>query len=75
MADFERDIELLEEYSQWRAVNKGKGDSSPTAFMVQKAQEEAFDKLERLERWADENHREIGATALAEFKSILEGRV
>ena len=73
MADFERDIELLEEYKQWTVVHKNLPDTSPTAFMVAKAQEEAFEKLEQLEQWRAKFESELSASAHEAFLDIMEG--
>lgn len=44
------DIELLKDYAQFRAINKGK-DVSPEAFLVQRGQEAAYQKLEEIIAW------------------------
>lgn len=75
MADFERDIELLEEYKQWTVVHKNLPDTSPTAFMVHRAQVEAFDKLEKLEQWFNKHCGKLQQTAISEFIEIMEGTV
>ena len=73
MADFERDIELLEEYKQWTVVHKNPPDTSPTAFMVHRAQVEAFDKLEELEQWFQRYSGRVPQAAVDEFMEIMEG--
>ena len=74
MADFERDIELLEKYSQWKAVNKGKFDTSPTAFMVEQAQQEAFEKLEKIERWFYDECESLSPNSREAFLWIMNGK-
>lgn len=48
---FEEDAELLREYAQFRALNKGKGDTSPEAFLIHQGQQAAFKKLEEVIEW------------------------
>lgn len=75
MPGFERDIKLLEEYKQWQVINKHKPDTSPTAFMVDKAQQEAYEKLEKLEEWVDKYYpQEMSTEAREAFNAIMEGR-
>lgn len=75
MADFERDIGLITAYNQWVATFKAT-DKSPSAFMVHQAQVAAFEKLEKLEKWADKwDIIRGGGAADDEFHDILEGRV
>lgn len=73
MADFERDIALLAEYKQWTVLNHTRPDTSPTAFMVVKAQEEAFEKLEQLEQWRAKFESELSASAHEAFLDIMDG--
>ena len=73
MADFERDIALLAEYKQWTVANKSLPDTSPTAFMVHKAQQEAFEKLEKLEVWLNTHCGGMQQVAIDEFMGIMEG--
>lgn len=73
MVDFERDIELLEEYKQWQVINKHKPDTSPTVFMVEKAQQEAYEKLEKLQVWFDFNVARLPQSAVDSFTAIMAG--
>lgn len=73
MADFERDIALLEEYKQWTVVHKNLPDTSPTAFMVHKAQVGAFEKLDALDKWRGKFELELSVEAYEAFVDIMEG--
>ena len=73
MGGLERDIELLEEYKQWQAVNRSRPDTSPTAFMVEKAQQEAFSKLEKLKTWFEDECEDLSRASRESFQWIMDG--
>lgn len=60
----------MEQYQQFRAVNKGK-DTSPQAFLVYRGQQAAYEKLEQIVQWAEENREYITASAMEELEAIL----
>lgn len=45
----EEDINLLNDFLQWRATNKGKG--GPEEFLVWQGQQAAYQKLEQVIDW------------------------
>lgn len=74
MADFERDVELLEEYKQWQAINRTRADTSPTVFLVERAQAAAFNKLEQLEKWVQAHYPDnMSSEAHDTFQMIMNG--
>ena len=67
-------LELLEEYNQWRAIQRTT-DTSPEKFLRDRDQSRAVEKLERLDAWQIRWHERIPGEATGEFIDILEGRV
>lgn len=54
MSDLMADAELINEFLQWKAT-KGRGsDASPEQFVIERAQNVAFERLERIEKAANE---------------------
>lgn len=68
----EQDIDLINDYRQWQSLNKGKGDTSAETFMVQRAQEEAFTKLEVIAEWFADNKDRLTSVQRNTLGELLE---
>lgn len=57
---YDSEIEFLKEYNDWVREQKAKGvDISPDAFMLDRAKEQALEKLIKIDEYI-EAHRENG---------------
>jgi len=83
MADFEADAELITEYVQWVATY-GTRDTSPTAFLIERAKETAFERVEavidllvrKAKRWNPDTKKERGYLGNEEeIINILNGSI
>lgn len=73
-----RDIELMEEFERWKGEKKvAQADFSPMTFMIERAKEQAYQKLEviaeELEAWEclDEEERTTPEELVAELRRII----